>query len=53
VKRTEDSASAHHVAGDKNPQHYMTINKEKGCVAQYILNLEEASLFWKKMPRHT
>jgi hypothetical protein len=52
VKRTEDTASAHHVAGDKNPQHYMTINN-KDYVAQYILKLEEGSLFWKKLPRHT
>jgi len=37
--------------------HYLatlaTINKEKDYIAQYILYLEEASLFWKKMPRHT
>jgi hypothetical protein len=53
VKRTEDSASAHHVAGDKNPQQLMTISKEKDHVTRYILNLEEAILFWNKMPRQT
>jgi hypothetical protein len=41
------------VAGDKNPQHCMTINKEKDYTAQYILNLKKANLFGKKMPRHT
>jgi hypothetical protein len=52
VKRIEDSASAHHVAGDKNPQQCMTINMV-GSIAQYILNLEEATLLWKKMLRQT
>ena len=28
MKRKEDSASAHHVAGDKNPQHCTAINKK-------------------------
>ena len=40
----------------KKKKHHLTtlatINKED-YIVQYILYLEEASLFWKKMQRHT
>lgn len=45
VKRIEDSASAHHMAGDKYPLHCKTINKEYDYVPQYILKLNKAGLF--------